>query len=376
MGADSAKMKVPSAALDRVFAEHKDEYLQTAAEIMASGVYAIGPALSSFEAAFADYIGVGSAVGVGCGLDSLWITLRLLGIGPGDEVIVQGNTFIATVMGITINGASPVFAEPDDYFGLDPLQLERLTTPRTKAVMVTHLYGMPARMDLISAFCSERGLLLVEDCAQAHGAVFQGKKTGSFGNAGCFSFYPTKNLGGFGDGGCIATDDSGLAQRARAFRIYGSEKKYHHTVVGANSVLDTLQAGLLQVRLQYLDEMNAEKRRLAKNYLAEIRNPAVLLPRTRPGAEPVWHQFVIRCEKRDALQAYLRGNGVDTIIHYPIPPHLSEAYHYLGYARGSLPKTELFADTVLSLPLFNGMTSTEQAYVIEKINAFRLGRCK
>ena len=371
MGADEVKMRVPCAALDRMFAAHKEEYLQTAARIMASGAYAMGPALASFEAAFAAYIGVNRCVGVACGLDSLWITLRLMGIGPGDEVIVQGNTFIATVMGITVNGAVPVFAEPDDYYGLDPLQLEALITPRTKAVMVTHLYGMPAAMDRISAFCAAHGLLLFEDCAQAHGAAFFGKKVGSFGKAGCFSFYPTKNLGGFGDGGCIVTDDESLARQALAFRLYGSEKKYHHTVVGANSVLDTLQAGLLQVRLRYLDEMNAEKRRLAQNYFTGLHNPAILLPQVRPGAVPVWHQFVVRCEKRDALQAYLRGKGIDTIIHYPIPPHLSEAYRYLGIKPGSLPKTEKFAETVLSLPLFNCMTEAEQQYVIETVNAFR-----
>jgi dTDP-4-amino-4,6-dideoxygalactose transaminase len=362
---------VPFIALDRVFSVHREEYLRKAEEILESGIYVKGPELEAFEEAFAGYVGVKHCVGVGCGLASLRISLRLLGIGPGDEVIVQGNTFIATVMGVTENGAMPVFAEPDDFYGLDPAELEKLVTPRTKAVLVTHLYGMPCAMDKIAGFCAEHRLLLAEDCAQAHGASFQGKKVGSFGAAGCFSFYPAKNLGGFGDGGCIVTNDGDLARRAKIFRLYGSEKKYYHSVVGTNSMLDSLQAGLLRIRLKYLDDMNAEKSLLAQNYLSQITCPEIVLPQIREGALPVWHQFVVRCGARDALRAYLQKNGIETIIHYPVPPHLSEAYRDLGMGPGSLPKTERFADTVLSLPLFNGMSQKEQKYVIDVLNGFQ-----
>ncbi len=210
----------------------------------------------------------------------------------------------------------------------------------------------------------------MEDCAQAHGAAWRGQKAGSFGDAACFSFYPAKNLGGFGDGGAIVTKNAALAEKARVFRNYGSEKKYMNCMIGANSRLDELQAGLLGVRLKYLDQINAERRALAARYTEELRNPLLGLPRTRPETENVWHQYVVRCERRGALQAFLEEKGVHTIIHYPIPPHLSEAYRYLGYARGSLPKTERLCDTVLSLPIYNCMTREEQAYVIAALNGF------
>ncbi len=363
-------MEINAVRLDRAYEMHKSEYDAKALEILHSGSYIAGRELAAFEDAFAAYLGVPYCVGVASGLDALRITFRMLGLGPGDEVIVQGNTFIAGVMGITDCGAAPVFAEPDGFFGLDPAGLEALLTPRTRAVLVTHLYGMMTPMDGILSFCGRHGLLLVEDCAQAHGAAWRGQKAGSFGDAACFSFYPAKNLGGFGDGGAIVTKNAALAEKARVFRNYGSEKKYMNCMIGANSRLDELQAGLLGVRLKYLDQINAERRALAARYTEELRNPLLGLPRTRPETENVWHQYVVRCERRGALQAFLEEKGVHTIIHYPIPPHLSEAYRYLGYARGSLPKTERLCDTVLSLPIYNCMTREEQAYVIAALNGF------
>lgn len=363
-------MEIFAARVDRAYALHEKEYEQKALEILRSGSYILGRELAAFEEAFAAYIGMPFCVGVASGLDALRITFRMLGLGPGDEVIVQANTFIAGVMGITDCGASPVFAEPDEYFGLDPRGLEGLLTSRTRAVLVTHLYGLMTPMEEILRFCKGHGLLLVEDCAQAHGAAWRGQKAGSFGDAACFSFYPTKNLGGFGDGGAVLVRDAALRDRMRAFRSYGSEKKYYNCMIGANSRLDELQAGLLSVRLRHLDELNTERNVLAERYAGGIRNPLLTLPAPRPETYNVWHQYVLRCPARDALQAFLEARGVRTLIHYPIPPHLSEAYRYLGMKPGSLPAAERLSDTVLSLPMYNGMTEAEQACVIDALNAF------
>ena len=337
-----------------------------------------------------------------------WIAFRLLGIGPGDEVIVQGNTYIASVMGITINGATPVFVEPDAYYNIDASKIEEKITERTKAVLVVHLYGQASNMAAVKALTDKYHLKLVEDCAQSHGACFDGQMTGTFGDVGCFSFYPSKNIGAFGDGGGVVVKDEGLAQDFRVFRNYGSEKRYYNKVVGANSRLDELQAGLLRVRLRHVQECEEERCQIAARYLQEIRNPKLTLPGVRKGATAVWHQFVVRCEnqwpqeelrrilwqygeeryapqiaaaavwhqfvvrceKRDELKEYLEKKEIGTIIHYPIPPHLSEAYQYLGYQEGAFPITEQYAKEVLSLPMYNGMTEEEQTYVIEALNAF------
>ena len=363
-------MKIMPIRTDRLYAAHDAEYTQKALEVLRSGQYINGKELASFEQAWASYIGAERCVGVANGLDALRITFRVLGLGAGDEGIVQANTYIAGIMGISDCGATPVLAEPDEYFGLTPAAVEACITPRTKAVLVTHLYGMMTPMDEIVSLCERRGLLLVEDCAQAHGAAWRGKKAGSFGVAGCFSFFPAKNLGAFGDGGAIVTSDDALAEKLRVFRNYGSNKRYYNSCIGVNSRLDELQAGLLHVRLRYLDGMNAERNRIAARYTNEIRNPLLRLPETRPGAYNVWHQYVVRCDRRDALQQYLNDNDIHALIHYPIPPHLSEAYAYLGYGRGSLPRTEALGDTVLSVPLYNEMTEEELSYVIDVLNRF------
>lgn len=330
----------------------------------------LGNEVKSFEEEFAAYTGAKYCVGLASGLDALWIAFRILGIGTGDEVIVQGNTYIASVMGITINGATPVFVEPDEYFNIDASKIEEKITDKTKAILVVHLYGQASNMTPIMELCKKYDLRLVEDCAQAHGAKFNGQQVGTFGDIGCFSFYPSKNLGAFGDAGAIVTNDENIANETRIFRNYGSEKRYYNKVVGANSRLDELQAGLLRVRLKHLDELAEEKRRFCEKYLRELRNDKIELPEIREGATHIWHQFVVRCKERDKLMTYLDENQIGTIIHYPIPPHLSEAYSYLGVKEGSLPITEEYAKTVLSIPLYNGMTDEEQDYVIEKINEF------
>lgn len=363
-------MKIMPNRMDRGFYRYQEEFEAKALEVLRSGWYVLGKEVKSFEEEFAAYTGAKYCVGLASGLDALWLAFRVLGIGLGDEVIVQGNTYIASVMGITINGATPVFVEPDDYYEIDPAKIEEKITNRTKAVLVVHLYGQATNMEPIVKLCRRRGLYLVEDCAQSHGACFQGKMTGTFGDIGCFSFYPSKNLGAFGDGGAIVTDDERIAADMRVLRNYGSEKRYYNKVVGTNSRLDEIQAGLLRVRLSHMDELTKEKQEIAKRYLAEIHNEKIRLPETIDGASHVYHQFVIRCRERDALIEYLNGLEIGTIIHYPIPPHLAEAYAYLGFKEGAFPITERLAKEVLSIPMYNGMTKEEQSYVIDALNAF------
>lgn len=356
--------------LDRAFYQYQEELEAKALEVLRSGWYVLGPEVQEFEKEFAQYTGSRYCVGLASGLDALWLAFRVLGIGSGDEVIVQANTYIASVMGITINGATPVFVEPDIFYNMDASRLEELVTERTKAILVVHLYGQAANMEEILEVCKRHRLRLVEDCAQSHGACCQGKMTGTFGEIGCFSFYPSKNLGAFGDAGAIITDDEELAKSMRMYRNYGSEKRYYNKVVGANSRLDELQAGLLRVRLRHLSRLTAERRELACRYTRELQNQRLHLPQVRPGCDSVWHQYVIRTKEREGLMQYLERQGIGTIIHYPIPPHLSEAYADLGHQRGDYPLAEEYADTVLSLPLYNGMTRDEQTFVIEALNSF------
>ena len=356
--------------LKRGFEQYQEEFEKKAIEVLRSGWYILGNEVKEFEKEFAAYTGSKHCVGLANGLDALWIAFRVLGIGPGDEVLVQGNTYIASVMGITMNGATPIFVEPDEYFNIDTKKLEEKITEKTKAILVVHLYGQASKMDDVLALCKKYNLRLVEDCAQSHGACFDGQMTGTFGDIGCFSFYPSKNIGAFGDGGAIVTNDDKIAEDFRVFRNYGSEKRYYNKIVGANSRLDELQAGLLRVRLSHAQEMEDERIAIAKRYLAELNNPKITLPTVRENCTAVWHQFVIRCEERDRLIEYLDEKGIGTIIHYPIPPHLAEAYTYLGYKEGAFPITEKCAKTVLSIPMYVGMTEEEQTRVIEAINAF------
>lgn len=363
-------MRIMPNRLDKGFYLYQEEFEKKAIDVLRSGWYVLGKEVSNFEEEFAQYTGANYCVGLASGLDALWIAFRVLGIGQGDEVIVQGNTYIASVMGITINGATPVFVEPDEYYNMDASKIEEKITDKTKAILVVHLYGQASNMGPIMDIAQKYNLRVVEDCAQSHGARFAGQMTGTFGDIGCFSFYPSKNLGAFGDAGAIVTNDEKLADDVRVFRNYGSEKRYYNRVVGTNSRLDELQAGLLRVRLSHMDELEAEKRKICERYLAELRNENIILPKIRDGATHIWHQFVIRTNRRQELIDYLNEKEIGTIIHYPIPPHLSEAYQYLKVGKGSLPITEEYAETVLSIPLYNGMTEEEQDYVIESINCF------
>ena len=296
--------------LDRGFYLYQEEFEKKAIEVLRSGWYIMGAELKAFEEEFAAYTGAKYCVGLASGLDALWIAFRVLGIGKGDEVIVQGNTYIASVMGITINGATPVFVEPDEYYNLDASRIEEKITDKTKAILVVHLYGQASNMGPIMDIANRYNLRVVEDCAQSHGACFDGKMTGTFGDIGCFSFYPSKNLGAFGDAGAIVTNDPQIADDVRVFRNYGSEKRYYNKVVGTNSRLDEMQAGLLRVRLSHMTELEAEKRKICSKYLDCLSNDQIELPSIREKCTHIWHQFVIRCKRREELIEYLNKKNI------------------------------------------------------------------
>ena len=354
----------------RQFSLHSDEYEKKAVEVLRSGWYIMGKELEAFEQEWADYIGTKYCVGLANGLEALKISFHLLNIKAGDEVIVCSNAYIACVMGITVDGAMPVFVEPDEYDNIDANKIEEAITAKTKAILAVHLYGQACDMTKIMGIAKKYNLKVIEDCAQSHGNHWHGKKVGTFGDVACFSFYPSKGCGAFGDGGCITTNDEELAKKYRIYRNYGSEKRYHNKVVGSNSRLDEIQAGLLRVKLKHLDELNEERCKIADRYLKEIKNPLIKLPKIRPNADSSWHQFVIHTNKRDELQRYLSDREIGTLIHYPIPPHLSEAYSYLGKKEGDYPIAEKYAKEVLSIPMYNGMTDDEQTLVINAINEF------
>ena len=357
--------------LGRQYSLHSEEYKKKACEVLDSGWFILGKEVTAFEEEWARYIGSKFCVGLASGLDALWISFRLLNIGEGDEVIVCANAYIACVMGITMNGATPVFVEPDQFDNIDADKIEKHISSKTKAILAVHLYGQACDMTKIMEIAHRHNLRVVEDCAQSHGNHWQGKTVGTFGDIGCFSFYPSKGCGAFGDAGAIVTDNEELARLFRVFRNYGSEKRYHNMMVGSNSRLDELQAGLLRVKLKHLDEFNKERCAIAERYFKGIKNPIVRLPQIRPGADSTWHQFVVHVPGyRNELIDYLKDREIGTLIHYPIPPHLSEAYSYLGFKKGDFPITEKNADEVLSLPMYNGMTDAEQKTVIDAINSF------
>ncbi len=366
------KMKILTNDLKRQYDLYANDYEQKAIDILRSGWYILGKEVSAFEEEFAKYTGANYCVGLGNGLDALWISFKLLGIKEGDEVIVCSNAYIACVMGITMNRATPVFVEPDEYDNIDAKKIEQRITKNTKAILAVHLYGQSCDMDIIMDLAKKHNLRVVEDCAQSHGTKWKDKTCGTIGDVGCFSFYPSKGCGAFGDAGAIITNSKELADKFKIYRNYGSEKRYYNQVVGTNSRLDEMQAGLLRVKLSHLDEMNTERNILANRYISKINNPVIKILTTRPNCYNTWHQFVIHTSYRDQLIEYLNDYEIGTIIHYPIPPHLAEAYEYLGFTKGDFPIAEKYSNEVLSLPIYNGMTEEEQDFVIEKINDFKL----
>ena len=360
-------MKIPFVTFRPMERELNDDIRAAFDRVFARSWYIEGVEDEAFEKAFAEYCGTKYCVGVGDGLDALKLALKALGIGEGDEVIVPSNTYIATALAVTYVGATPVFVEPDiRTFNIDPALIEAAITGRTKAVMPVHLYGQACDMDPIVAAAKKYGLKVVEDCAQAHGATYKGQKIGSFGDAAGFSFYPGKNLGALGDAGAVVTDDKELADKIRALGNYGSDYKYHHIYLGNNSRLDELQAAFLAAKLPLLENMNAERRRVAKLYTEGINNPKVITPYVNPDCVPVWHIYGIRCAERDALEKYLNDKGIGTNKHYPIPMHMQE----LNIPQGALPVAEEISATELSIPMYYGMTDEEIQYVIDAINEF------
>ncbi len=339
--------------------------------VLENSWYIDGEEDKKFEEEFAAFCGVKYCVGCGNGLDALFLVLKAYGIGDGDEVIVPSNTFIATALAVSRTGARPVFVEPDwKTYNIDPDGIEEKITGRTKAIMAVHLYGQPADMDPINAVAKRHGLKVIEDAAQAQGARYKGKRTGGLADAAGFSFYPGKNLGALGDAGCVTTDDPDVAEKVRALSNYGSDYKYHHIYQGYNTRLDELQAAFLREKLLSLDKVNEDRRRTADRYLREIRNEKLILPKVASYAEPVWHIFAVRTRHRDALAAYLEGQGIHTNIHYPIAMHMQQAYQDLGIAQGSLPVCEKISATQLSLPMYYGM-GEETDYVIGALNAWK-----
>lgn len=333
--------------------------------------YIEGEEDNAFENAFAKYCNINYCVGCGNGMDALLLALKSLNIGEGDEVIVPSNTYIATALAVTYVRATPVFVEPNIHtYNIDPTRIEAAITSKTKAIIPVHLYGQPCDMKPIMDIANKYNLYVVEDCAQAHGATYNGQVVGSFGDVSGFSFYPGKNLGALGDAGAIVTNNKYLADKIRALGNYGSDYKYHHIYQGNNSRLDELQAAFLLAKLPHLNNMNDERRRIAKRYLNEITNPKFILPYTLEGSNPVWHIFAIRCKHRDKLSEYLEKKGIGTNKHYPIPIHLQKAYTDLDIPKGALPIAEEISKTQLSLPLYFGMTDEAISYIVEQLNKF------
>jgi dTDP-4-amino-4,6-dideoxygalactose transaminase len=350
---------------------HRESIDRAVARVFASGRYVLGEEVSAFESEFAAYLGITHAVAVASGTDALHVALRAAGIGAGDEVIAPSHTAVATVTAIELAGATPVFADIEpDYFTLDPLAVERVVTDRTRAIVAVHLYGQAADLDALGAIAERRGLVLIEDCAQAHGASWQGRKLGCVGTIGCFSFYPTKNLGALGDGGLVVTSDAKLFARCRELREYGWNERRESVVPGLNSRLDELQAAILRAKLGYLDRDNGLREGIARTYDRALAHGPWHLPKRRPGAGHVFHQYVLKTKKRDDLLASLRTRGVAAGVHYPVPVHEQPAY--LGRVRGAdaLPETERAAREVLSLPMYPELEEQAVEIVVAGALAF------
>lgn len=361
-------MEIPFLNLQAPYAELKDEFDAAAARVMASGQYILGAEVAAFEQEFAAYCEARHCVGVGNGLDALHLILRGYGIGAGDEVIVPANTYIATWLAVSQAGARVVAVEPDEgTYNLNATLLEKAITPRTKAIIAVHLYGQPADMDAINAIARAHNLRVIEDAAQAHGARWRKRRVGGLGDAAGWSFYPGKNLGAMGDAGAITTNDEELALRLRVLRNYGSEVKYVNQVKGFNTRLDELQAAVLRVKLRHLDEWNERRRQVARAYLNELEGLNLMLPFVAEESDPVWHLFVVRSRERERLQKELTRQGIGTLIHYPIPPHLQAAYAEYDMKEGSLPITEAIHREVLSLPMGPHITETQTQAIIDSV---------
>ncbi len=365
-------MKVPFLSFDATNELIREEIFHTFEKFYDSKYYVLGPNTTAFEDEFSKYLGTKYCKGISNGLDALHLALKALEIGKGDEVIVPSNTYIASVLAVSMVDATPVLVEPDIHtFNIDKNLIEAAITDKTKAIMPVHLYGQPCEMKAIMDLANKYNLAVIEDNAQSQGASFEGQKTGSFGHINATSFYPTKNLGALGEAGAITTNDENLDEVVRSIRNYGSEKRYHNEFKGYNNRIDELQAGILTVKLKYLDQWNSQRQKLADNYDRELKNiPNLQIPTVASEATHVYHLYVIKTNRRDELAAFLKEKNIDTLIHYPIPPHLQKAYKDMGKMKGDHPIAEKLSEEVLSIPLFIGMTEDQQLYVIACIKKF------
>lgn len=367
-----SKMSVPFAIFQPMHDELRAELDAAYNRVMDNSYFIQGKECEAFDKEFAAYCGAEHCIGVANGLDALLLVLKALEIGAGDEVIVPSNTFIATALAVSYTGATPVFVEPEiETYNIDVNRIEAAITNKTKAIMPVHLQGRPADMDPIMEIAKKHNLWVIEDAAQAHGTLYKGKKVGTLGDAAGFSFYPGKNLGALGDGGAVVTNNQDIADKVRALGNYGSDYKYHHIYKGTNSRLDEMQAAFLRVKLPALDKWNAARVDIAQKYFEGINNPKIVLP-LAPSEDfgHIYHVFVVRCKERDELEKYLADNGIGTVKHYPYPMHLQDCYADLGLKQGDLPIAEEISNTVLSLPMYYGMTEEQVQYVIDVINKF------
>ena len=365
-------MKVPFVSFEAVNKQVKSEILEAFELFFDNAWYILGDKVKQFESNYAAFNQVRYCIGVSNGLDALHIALRTLNISTGDEVIIPSNTYIATALAVSYVGATPVFVDPNiNTYNIDVSKIEAAITPRTKAIMPVHLYGQACEMGSIMSIAEKYNLYVIEDNAQAQGASFKNKLTGSFGNINGTSFYPGKNLGALGDAGAVTTNDAALAQKSAVLRNYGSQKKYYNEVIGYNMRLDECQAAFLSVKLKYLDEWTTQRQQIAEQYNSALKDVGdLVLPQVAKDATHVYHLYVVRTKQRNALQEHLNNNGIGTLIHYPIPPHLQEAYSTLGFKKGDFPIAEEIADTCLSLPMWPGMNTAEIQIVTAAIKQF------
>ena len=365
-------MKVPFVSFEKIHGEIRKELDEAYRAVMDNNMFIHGDYCNKFEKDFAEYCNAKHCIGVATGLDALYLILKAMEIGTGDEVIVPSNTYIATALAVSYVGATPVLVEPVlETFNIDVSKIEEKITKNTKAIIAVHLQGRPADMDAINEIANRYNLKVIEDAAQAHGTKYKGKIVGTLSDAAGFSFYPGKNLGALGDGGCVVTNDTELANKVRALGNYGSDYKYHHIYKGTNSRLDEMQSAFLDVKLRYLDKWNEFRKYVAKQYFEKITNPLIKLPlQADTEYDHIYHVFGIRCDKRDELEKYLADRGIGTVKHYPIPMHLQGAYEDLEIQKGDLPIAEEISNTELSIPMYYGMTDEQIGYVIDALNSF------
>lgn len=364
-------MSVPFLDLKASYATVREEIDVAIQKVLDSAAYALGPAVETFEVSFAAFCEARHAVGVGSGTEALWATLQAVGVGPGSEVITAPNTFFATAEAIAFCGATPVFVEIDeDTYTMDALRFEAAITPRTRAVIPVHLFGQPANMDRVNLIAKEHGLAVIEDACQAHGALYDGRRCGSLADAACFSFYPGKNLGAYGEAGAVVTDNDRIADYVRHFRDHGQPRKHEHAFLGWNARMDGLQGAVLSVKLRHLESWTSARRRIAKRYTTLLEAvPEVTPPKEAAYARHVYHLYVVRVPRRDAVRAYLGEHGVQTGVHYPVPIHLTPAFSHMGYGPGSLPVAERCAGEILSLPLYPELSEAQLYEVVETLES-------